>query len=586
MKSNARKTSAVVARVPRREVLASLCFWLAVQVLALASPDLGSVDIEEGMSSVLAHQINWQGLSVVLTDRYDPMSGGEPLMAIVRSGLFLLFGDHTLVHKLPLLVFGGTMIGFGFHTLYLFRGAWTARTFALLCTFPPGLAADLAVRGWLNHYEGCAIAIAGGALAWKSTSVRSAIVAGCLLGLAMFVSPTAAVIGLPILLSVLISRGPRLGTAMLIGASWPVFLWSALALGDYPTITSLARRTSWARNQAPQLAPWDRVDAIFGATSPGAPRHLGWLTVTALAIASLGIVRRRDVVGVAALGSIGLWLGAYAVSPGRLGPTSYPSYLHHRYAVPIAMLAPIVMALGANAWQRQGRRSIAIALVGLATIPGIAHVGSRLRAGVNFTPLLTTSAPTWGWHHKQIVDHRGEPFSFRCRKSDEACLANFQYLLGAVEGWEWMQRETSFELMGSFARKETAWWAGFGGVVGTTLGVDPLLRAGAPKAAIAEAHVHSNTAPTCVQGPEAAWALAQRSRPRWIGHDMATPCGSLETKQAWAAGLGNAMGSRWGATVLPPGASEWDAASLSAFRRAAILGAEQPWNRHFPTDSQ
>ncbi len=410
---------------PSTDFPALLTLFLVVQGVLLLSPEVGSIDPEEGMVPLAARLIDMTAPASWLGLVPQPYCGACHAGMFAANAAFFAFGDDVVVWKLLLLPFQVAWLVAFWHAGLTVAGRAGGWLLGLLATLSPTVVLFASWRGWLNHYESTAVALVGLALVARGPEgdARRALLAGLLLwgSLALSFTPVALV---------------GVGMVAALSSDWRgrdrVALWApAVAPMLLVVLRSVAGAPPWAVSSAPR-GEWfdlttlptvlsaDRWMALFDVDADGHRAAGAVASAMGLAIGALagGLDRAGRVFllgGVAGLLSL-------ALGPFRLDEDAAFNLLHQRYLLPAILCLWTAAAVGVLALWQRGLRAAACVLLMALLAGGTQGRMVLIQRGLSTSHLLTTTSPSWDWQALNAVRPGFREAQWRCSPADEACV--------------------------------------------------------------------------------------------------------------------------------------------------------------------
>ena len=359
--------------------LGFVAVWVVLQIVAVFNPRVVEVDPEEMFNAGQAWMLVQGHAADIFRLQYREFCGGCTLDAALAAPLFAAFGPRWLVWKLVPIGLGAATLGVGVHTLRRIAGPVAAAVFGLCFLAPPRAWLHLSLIGWGNHMEAGLLACTGIVVLMGAHRGRQELLAGVLLGGALWVGFSGAFAPLCGVAWLVLGRRWRSLAWVAGGITLGLLPWAAqlLSTGQHPFVTiydpgeSLPALARVPHKLHTLLAPRQLV-ALFGLpVRPwGWALGIGW----ALSLGTALVLSIRNRTARLHLLAMACWTAIYLVVRFQVYDPPWPEIAvpgSARYAAPMYPLAFVLLALAAARLHADGRK-LWPALVALPLLAGLA----------------------------------------------------------------------------------------------------------------------------------------------------------------------------------------------------------------------
>ena len=464
------------------ETCLALVVLAALQLALVFNPAIVEVDSEELWNATQA----WQMLECHFTDafllQYREFCGGCSLDAMLGMAVFSVLGRSWLAWKVVPLLFVLLLAALGSRTLHRIAGRPAALAFLALLLLPPRTWLFLSSVAWGNHYEAGCLALCGLCLLSAEAGRARTLLGGLMLGLATWVSFSGA-FAIPAALIWVLLCGPRAQIGHLIaGIILGLMPWALqwLSSGLHPFVTiyqgseALPSLSRVPYKLGTLLRPRQLV-ALFGLPGTTLGWWLGWLWASAAlgALAVLGQTARREQRGAtvrhAALGLLlflGSWLSVYCLVRFQVHDPVAPEIafpLSMRYAAPLFPLLFFAIALAVGCLWRAQRRGLAMGLLSLALLCGVAARAESLSAPFPAAGLHLFEAADWEFLRPGFGTRLSLDALERCASDELRTGQLHAYALGREHAAAVLRAQASIDgLIPPIGEHQLHWWQGVG----------------------------------------------------------------------------------------------------------------------------
>ncbi len=471
---------------PWWETALALFVLSTLQAALVFNPAIVEVDSEEMWNAGQAWLMLECHLGSTFLMQYRDFCGGCSLDAVLGMGVFSVFGRSWLAWKIVPLLFLLGIAALGSRALHRIAGRSAAWAFLALLLLPPRSWLFLSSVAWGNHYEAGCLALGGLTLLLNQPGRTRTLLGGTLIGLATFTSFSGA-FAIPAAISwlLLTGRSKQLGV-LAVGVSLGLSPWAIqwLSSGLHPFVTiyeGAEARPSVTRipyKLSTLLAPRQLV-ALFGLPESALGWGLGWLwaasAASCLAILGRSLATRGDRAPSsreAALGAclfLGAWLSMYCLVRFQVYDPPAPEIaypLSARYAAPLYPLLFFAMALAVGALWRQGRSLLALGLLTLPLVSGLAARAESLQAPFSSHELHRFEAVDWEFLRPGFGTRVSLEAIASCSSTEPRTRQLHNYTLGREKTATLLRSQANLvNLEAPDDEHQDSWWEGVGEAV-------------------------------------------------------------------------------------------------------------------------
>jgi hypothetical protein len=376
--------------------------------VALLSPTVAEVDPEELYNAGVAWMIGHGHADALFRMQYREFCGGCSLDAVLGAPVLRLLGPRWLAWKLVPLGFTALLAGAGTWLVERRAGRPAAVAFALLLALAPRAWQHLSLIAWGNHVEAGIVGTLGLLAAAGARSAGGRVLAGGLLGGALWIGFSGAFAPVAAMALLLVRRQPRAAAQVLLGVPLGLLPWAAqyASTGLHPFVTiyqdgeSAPVLARIPHKLATLLAPGQLV-ALLGLPRRWLGYGLGFAAAgsVAVAVASTLRDRARGPAGAALVG-LAAWTGVYLLVRFQIYDPAWPELAvpgSVRYAAPIYPLLMVLVASVAGRWWATGGRVRAAVLLLPLLLVGL---GARVEAWSSLvSPARVAGLGAVHWEH-------------------------------------------------------------------------------------------------------------------------------------------------------------------------------------------